>query len=72
MMLNLTEAGRRIGRSRTTVKRLIDEGILRAYIDPASGNPVVDEAEVERYWGNAAVYVPHKTQLSQPSHAKVD
>ena len=70
MMLNLTEAGRRIGRSRTTVKRLIDEGILRAYIDPANGHPVVDEQEIERYWRDAAIYIPpHKPQVSQPSHA---
>jgi len=72
-MLNLTEAGRRIGKSRTTVKRLIDEGKIAASIDPANGYPVVSESEVQRYLSSFPPYIPtHKPQLSQPSPTASD
>ena len=46
---DLTETGRRIGLSRTTVRRRIDQGLIRAEVDTDSGFLVVDSGEVERY-----------------------
>ena len=73
MRLNLTEAGLRLGMSRTTVKKRIDAGSIAALEDPDTGRPVIEESEIERYLASFRPYVPtHETQPSQPSHAARD
>ena len=67
MHLNLTEFGRRIGKSRTTVRALIESGIIQADIDPANRRLVIDEREVERYLAAYRRYTPAKTEPSQCS-----
>ena len=70
MKYNLSEAGRRLNnRSRTTVRRLVDSGLIVAEKDPGNGNLVIDETEIARFMAAYSVYVPpHKPELSQHSH----
>ncbi|MCM2370948.1 helix-turn-helix transcriptional regulator [Aporhodopirellula aestuarii] len=86
MVLNLTDAGVRIGKSRTTVRKMILRGSLKAKVDPDSGRLVVREEEIERYLdsfedfvppcddaadeGDAAKNLADETVLSQPSHRR--
>jgi hypothetical protein len=73
MHLNLTEAGKRLGRSRTWVKKRVDSGDIAALADPDTGYPVITEEEIRRYERSFLPYVPpQQTQLSQPSHADAD
>lgn len=67
--LNLTEAGERIRKSRTTVRRMVEDGVLAAMVDPDSDRLVIDEAECERYLSSFSRYTPQKAEVSQPSHA---
>jgi len=67
MYLNLTEAGRRIGKSRTIVGKLIDDGMLDGYIDPRSGHRCVLESDVVAYLASyRKIDRVQETQVSQP------
>ena len=72
MKLDLTEVGRRIGISRTTVRRRIDAGKINAQVDPETGYLVVDEEEVERYKSLFVAYIPpeEKTSADNPQHSQ--
>jgi hypothetical protein len=48
--MNISEAARMTGKARQTIHRHIDRGRLTKEID-ATGNPVVDVAELERVYG---------------------
>lgn len=71
MRMNLTEAGKRIGKSRTTVLKLINAGLLDAEIDPLNGRKVVTEQALQKYDTMFKTFVPatQETQPSQSSHA---
>jgi predicted site-specific integrase-resolvase len=70
-LLNLTEAGKRLGMSRTTVKKRIDAGSITALVDPDTGWLRVSEDEVEAYRSRFVVYIPpQESQPSQPSHVQ--
>ncbi|WP_044256604.1 helix-turn-helix transcriptional regulator [Rhodopirellula sp. SWK7] len=58
MVLNLTDAGVRIGKSRTTVRKMILRGTLKAKVDPDSRRLVVREEEIERYLDSFEDFVP--------------
>ena len=67
--MNLSDAGLYIAKSRTTVRRMIDDGVLTAKIDPHNGRLVVDKSELDRYLASFPVYVPpDKAVSSQCSH----
>lgn len=67
MFLTLTEAGDRIGKSRTIIGKMIDEGILPAYVDPRSGRRCVMESDIVDYLAKFKRYSPPQlSQLSQP------
>lgn len=68
MRLNLTEAGRRLGLSRTTIKKRVDAGEIKAVIDPHTGWKLIEESELRRYEAKFLPYVPpQELQPSQPS-----
>ena len=70
MRLNLTEAGQRLGMSRTTVRKRIDAGSILAVVDPDTGWLLVEESEIDRYQSRFLPFKPpHELQSSQPSHA---
>jgi excisionase family DNA binding protein len=67
MFLTLTQAGERIGKSRTIVGKMIDEGTLPAYLDPRSGRRCVMESDIVEYLSKFKRYSPPQvSQLSQP------
>lgn len=67
MYLNLTEAGKRIGKSRTIVGKLIDDGFLNGYVDPRSGRRCVLESDVIDYLASFQLYKrPQQPHVSQP------
>ncbi len=49
MFLTLSEAGRRIGQSRTTVRTMIKAGSIAGYVDPHSGLLRVRDSDVTDY-----------------------
>jgi excisionase family DNA binding protein len=70
-LLNLTEVGKRLGMSRTTVRKRIDSGSIKALVDPETGWLRVPEDEVEEYRSRFVVYIPpQESQPSQPSHVQ--
>lgn len=67
--MSLTEFGRRIGKSRTTVAKMVDRGVVNAKIDPDNGWRVIEDVELERYFSSFEKYNPVSTpQPSQSSH----
>lgn len=67
MYLNLTEAGKRIGKSRTIIGKMIDDGLIDGYVDPRSGRRCVLEADIAKYLAGYPRYQrPQVSQLSQP------
>jgi hypothetical protein len=67
MYLNLTEAGRRINKSRTIVGKLIDDGFLDGYVDPRSGRRCVLESDIAEYLASFQLYKrPQEPQEPQP------
>ena len=68
MYINLTEAGRQIGKSRTIVGKLIDDGLIDGYIDPRSGRRCVLASDVVRYLASyQRCKKPQESQVVQPS-----
>ena len=63
MLLNLTEAGRRLGVDRMTVRDRIEKGLIAAKVDPATGYLLVDEDEIVRYVSNFPTYQPPRNSL---------
>jgi hypothetical protein len=67
MYLNLTEAGRRINKSRTIVGKLIDDGLIDGYIDPRSGRRCVLEADIAKYLASyRRCKITQESHVSQP------
>lgn len=67
MYINLTEAGKRIGKSRTIVGKLIDDGFLDGYVDPRSGRRCVLESDIADYLASFQLYKrPQQSHVSQP------
>jgi len=68
MYINLTEAGRQIGKSRTIVGKLIDDGLIDGYIDPRSGRRCVRAIDIASYLASyQRCKKPQVSQVMQPS-----
>ena len=66
-LLNYTEAGKRLGCSRTTVADRVEAGLIPAVVCPRTGRKLVSESAIVNYRASFSVYEPPKTQPSQTS-----
>lgn len=53
-MLTYTEAGELIGKSRTTLRRWVEEGLLRSFRDP-NGLSRIRRSELTRFYSGTAM-----------------
>lgn len=53
-MLSYTEAGEMVGRSNTTIRRWVEDGLLRKVEDP-SGVPRIRQSELAKFYGASAL-----------------
>jgi excisionase family DNA binding protein len=53
-MLTFSQAGELIGRSRTTIRRWVEDGLLRSFRDP-SGLSRIRQSELERFYSGTAL-----------------
>lgn len=55
-MLTYTEAGELIGKSRTTLRRWVEEGLLRSFRDP-NGLSRIRKSELTRFYSGTAMAI---------------
>lgn len=66
-MLTYSEAGRLVGKSHTTMRRWVNEGLLRAQRDP-SGLSRIRRSELERFYSGTALAAKRPIEAEAVAH----